>query len=345
MTDTPEAELRARKVLAQHTLNGGTSVLIGRDEAVQAMLAFASERPSPVDGEGEVERVARAMCDRVNGQGDFDENIEQRRSGWEAQARVAIAAMSRPSTERQDGLREACIILLSEDHGVQTHGLFASFEDALAHAKKDGAHEAAQWQFSSDHRGVFLDGKVFWTASREPVRARQALASTPPVAQNGLDPALLADAMDELADRTPQPEWANYFRQGAAAIREAEKLSAPSPVSASVAGGEAVERRRGFNAGLDHIANFINALDSSEMSGRDVRSAIYSECLTASTPDSPVTEAGVVEGFVLVPREPTEAMLRAGANAIIDADGTTDIQDDIWSAMLAAAPTIEEERS
>lgn len=39
--------------------------------------------------------------------------------------------------------------------------------------------------------------------------------------------------------------------------------------------------RSGFFAGLEHIANFINTLDSDGMSGRDVRSAIYSECLTA----------------------------------------------------------------
>jgi hypothetical protein len=56
---------------------------------------------------------------------------------------------------------------------------------------------------------------------------------------------------------------------------------------------ERVERS-GFNAGLDHIANFINALDSSEMTGRDVRSAIYSECLTArprASLSSPVKES------------------------------------------------------
>lgn len=38
---------------------------------------------------------------------------------------------------------------------------------------------------------------------------------------------------------------------------------------------------RGFYDALDHIAGFINALDSGEMTAKDVRSAIYSECLTA----------------------------------------------------------------
>lgn len=46
-------------------------------------------------GVGEIEAIeaaARAMCDRVNGEGDFDENITQRRSGWVAQAETAIKA-------------------------------------------------------------------------------------------------------------------------------------------------------------------------------------------------------------------------------------------------------------
>lgn len=32
--------------------------------------------------------------------------------------------------------------------------------------------------------------------------------------------------------------------------------------------------------GLDHIADFINALDSEGMTARDVRKAIYTECIT-----------------------------------------------------------------
>ena len=43
-------------------------------------------------------------------------------------------------------------------------------------------------------------------------------------------------------------------------------------------------RRSGFNAGVDYIANFINALDSEGMTGREVRSAIYSACLEARPP-------------------------------------------------------------
>jgi hypothetical protein len=41
------------------------------------------------------------------------------------------------------------------------------------------------------------------------------------------------------------------------------------------------EFSRGFFAALDHIAAFINALDSGDMTGKQVRTAIYSECLTA----------------------------------------------------------------
>lgn len=31
--------------------------------------------------------------------------------------------------------------------------------------------------------------------------------------------------------------------------------------------------------GLDHIANFLNALDSSDMTAKQIRTAIYAECL------------------------------------------------------------------
>lgn len=85
--------------------------------------------------------------------------------------RKADARHSALSTVNVDALREARIILLSEDHGAQTHGLFSTFEDALLHAKKDGAHSSAEWQFTSPDRAVFLDDRTFWTASREPVRA------------------------------------------------------------------------------------------------------------------------------------------------------------------------------
>ncbi|KQM36051.1 MazG-like family protein [Sphingomonas sp. Leaf10] len=44
-------------------------------------------------GDGDaIEAAARAMCDRVNGIGDYDENIEQRRPGWTAQAKAALDA-------------------------------------------------------------------------------------------------------------------------------------------------------------------------------------------------------------------------------------------------------------
>lgn len=50
--------------------------------------------PSPVPTAPEaIEAAARAMCDRVNGVGDYDANIEQRRSGWMAQAEAGFAAI------------------------------------------------------------------------------------------------------------------------------------------------------------------------------------------------------------------------------------------------------------
>lgn len=39
-----------------------------------------------------LEAAAQAMCDRVNGQGDYAENIGQRRTGWLAQARAGVSA-------------------------------------------------------------------------------------------------------------------------------------------------------------------------------------------------------------------------------------------------------------
>lgn len=49
------------------------------------------------------------------------------------------------------------------------------------------------------------------------------------------------------------------------------------------------EYQRGRYEAFDHIANFINALDTSEMTAKDVRTAIYTECLEAPTrPDKPL---------------------------------------------------------
>jgi hypothetical protein len=41
---------------------------------------------------------------------------------------------------------------------------------------------------------------------------------------------------------------------------------------------------RGWFAALEHLAGFINTLDSGPMSGKEVRTAIYSECLTSRPP-------------------------------------------------------------
>ncbi len=41
--------------------------------------------------------------------------------------------------------------------------------------------------------------------------------------------------------------------------------------------------------GLDHIANFLNALDTEGMSVKDVRTAIYIECLEPKRRPSPAT--------------------------------------------------------
>ncbi|APR52017.1 hypothetical protein CA223_06670 [Sphingomonas koreensis] len=53
------------------------------------------------------------------------------------------------------------------------------------------------------------------------------------------------------------------------------------------------DEARGYWRGLDHIANFINALDSSAMSAKEVRTAIYAECLTARP--APAVDATALE--------------------------------------------------
>lgn len=76
-------------------------------DAVRHRLAALASAPA---GEGDViEAAARAMCDRVNGIGDYDENIGQRRPGWTAQAKAALdaAALARPRAAVGEQSREA----------------------------------------------------------------------------------------------------------------------------------------------------------------------------------------------------------------------------------------------
>ena len=47
--------------------------------------------------------------------------------------------------------------------------------------------------------------------------------------------------------------------------------------------------------GLDHIANFINALDSEGMTAKDVRTAIYAECLAPKGDTRPSDRNDVIE--------------------------------------------------
>lgn len=56
-----------------------------------------------------LEAAAQAMCDRVNGQGDYAENIGQRRPGWLAQARAGVEAYlaASPKATATASVREA----------------------------------------------------------------------------------------------------------------------------------------------------------------------------------------------------------------------------------------------
>jgi hypothetical protein len=75
----------------------------------------------PADGAGvgdggeveAVEAAARAMCDRVNGIGDYDANIDKRRAGWLSQARAGVKAYLaalRSSSDQPGGERGAIVI-------------------------------------------------------------------------------------------------------------------------------------------------------------------------------------------------------------------------------------------
>jgi hypothetical protein len=69
----------------------------------------ATRTPDPKAAGMEQEAItamARAMCDRVNGQGDFDDNIAQRRKGWEAQAECALTALRAVDAAPGGGIRE-----------------------------------------------------------------------------------------------------------------------------------------------------------------------------------------------------------------------------------------------
>lgn len=61
------------------------------NDSTEQDRATPPEPSSEVVGDA-VESAARAMCDRVNGIGDYDENIDQRRAGWVSQAQAGVAA-------------------------------------------------------------------------------------------------------------------------------------------------------------------------------------------------------------------------------------------------------------
>lgn len=71
------------------------------DNPIRVTVARQSlaREPATADVGRALEAAARAMCDRVNGAGDYDENLVQRRPGWVPQAKAGIdaylAALSR----------------------------------------------------------------------------------------------------------------------------------------------------------------------------------------------------------------------------------------------------------
>lgn len=107
MTDTVPVTQADRETAANYErfmLNDENSytrgIVNGRHDSHPLVQAFARHRlateqsraSAPAVGREAIEAAARAMCDRVNGIGDYDENIKQRRTGWMAQAEAGLNA-------------------------------------------------------------------------------------------------------------------------------------------------------------------------------------------------------------------------------------------------------------
>lgn len=82
-------------------------------------------------------------------------------------ARYRLAALSTFEDERPS------IVLVSTTSGAgfETHGLFTSMDDALAHVSKDEGREV-QWERGDRTRKELRFGRTYWSASIQPIRAR-----------------------------------------------------------------------------------------------------------------------------------------------------------------------------
>lgn len=86
---------------------------------------------------------------------------------------IVSAALTSPAMSPTNGLRAANIILISQSmsmSGFETHGLFPTFETALAHVCKDEGLAQAAWAKTTHTTAEFVYRNTRWVASREPAR-------------------------------------------------------------------------------------------------------------------------------------------------------------------------------
>jgi hypothetical protein len=153
-------------------------------------IADSNSDPVDVVQAEAVEAAARAMCDRVNGTGDYDENVGQRRRGWMAQARAGIAAYlahaavpSPPASvliRAKDGSVAPLVIPERDDIAPPASGeRLREADDSLV---EHVARAIADAVFLQSDSGVYPK----WSDYRDEARAAiRALAAAPPQCRTG----------------------------------------------------------------------------------------------------------------------------------------------------------------
>lgn len=131
-----------------------------------------------------VERF-RVHCAYCNMHGPAAGSESEAIAAWNTRAEQA-----KPSASCEAGeVERVAIVLVSEDfneYGYQLHGLFASFDDALAHVRKDAAIPDLSWATAEAHEQELVVENTRWVASAQPIRAAiTALRANAPEAQAG----------------------------------------------------------------------------------------------------------------------------------------------------------------
>jgi len=117
---------------------------------------------------------ARAMCDRVNGVGDYDENIDQRRAGWVSQARAGVAAyLTAIEAFNNDCPCAVCVEALAALAAPPTP---RGEEERLAMAKRlfwaDAKHGDAEGRIPDEWRDKWWSDSAAMPLSGDPFASR-----------------------------------------------------------------------------------------------------------------------------------------------------------------------------